>query len=73
MNSVPGIANLLLISLLILMIFGTQAVGLLKGKLYYCDYANVPDYAIPKILTKWDCLDHGGEWVNREENFDNVL
>ena len=21
----------------------------------------------------WDCLDHGGEWVNAEKNFDNFL
>ena len=45
MNAVPGIVNLLLISILILMIFGIQAVGLLKGTFYYCDFTNVPDYA----------------------------
>lgn len=36
MNAIPGIGNLMLISGLILMIFGIQAVGLLKGTLYYC-------------------------------------
>lgn len=64
MNAIPGIANLLLISLLILMIFGIQAVGLLKGTFYYCETTNVPDYAIGEIQTKWDCLDYGGEWIN---------
>ena len=72
MNAIPGIINLLLISLLILMIFGIQAVGLLKGKFWYCDTTFVEDYNIDEIQTKWDCLDYGGEWVNKENNFDNV-
>lgn len=73
MNAIPGIFNLLLISALILMLFGIQAVGLLKGKLHYCETVNVPDYAIAEITTKWDCLDYGGEWVNPEDNFDDVV
>lgn len=72
MNAIPDIANLLLISLLILMIFGIQAVGFLKGKMHYCDTANVPEYAIEDIMTKWDCFDYGGEWLNAEGNFDDV-
>ena len=64
MNAIPGIANLLLISLLILMIFGIQAVSLLKGTLFYCETDNVPDYAVSRIVTKWDCFDYGGDWVN---------
>ena len=58
---------------LILMIFGIQAVGLLKGTFYYCETENVPEYAIPNIKTKWDCLDYGGDWINQEGNFDNVI
>tara|TARA_A100001015_G_C15039986_1_gene738969 strand:+ start:1558 stop:2157 length:600 start_codon:yes stop_codon:yes gene_type:complete len=73
MNAIPGIANLLLISMLILMIFGIQAVGLLKGMFYYCDETNVPEEALDAIVTKWDCLDFGGDWVNQEANFDNVI
>ena len=49
MNAIPDIVNLLLISMLILMIFGIQAVGFLKGKMRYCDTSNVPDYAIEEI------------------------
>ena len=64
MNSIPGVANLLMISTLILLIFGIQAVGLLKGRLYYCDTVDVPDYVHEAILTKWDCYDYGGEWIN---------
>ena len=24
-------------------------------------------------MTKWDCMDYGGEWINKEGNFDNVI
>ena len=64
MNSIPGVMNLLIISLLILLIFGIQCVGLLKGKFYYCEMENIPDYVHDNIMTKWDCLDYGGEWLN---------
>lgn len=33
----------------------------------------MPDYAIDEIMTKWDCLDYGGEWINPEDNFDDVV
>lgn len=64
MKAIPGIANLLLISILILMIFGIQSIGLLKGTFFYCETENLPDYAEDRIMTKWDCLDYGGDWVN---------
>lgn len=24
------------------------------------------------IITKWDCINYGGEWSNRDYNFDNI-
>ena len=72
-KAIPGIINLMLISLLLLMIFGIQAVGLLKGKFHYCDMSYVPEYAISEIKTKWDCIDYGGDWINNEGNFDDVI
>lgn len=41
--------------------------------MHYCETQNVPDYAIDEIMTKWDCLDYGGEWINPEDNFDDVV
>ena len=26
-----------------------------------------------EIVTKWDCLNSGGEWSKREASFDNIL
>ena len=72
-KAVPGISNLLQISALILFIFSIQAVSLLKGTFYYCNANNIPEYAVVEITTKWDCLDYGGDWVNKDGNFDHVF
>ena len=49
MKAIPGIGNLLLIAMLILMLFGIQAVTLLKGALYYCNTKYVPPKFVPYI------------------------
>lgn len=28
---------------------------------------------IKLVNTKWDCLNSGGEWLNRDYNFDNIF
>ena len=25
-----------------------------------------------KIVTKWDCIDYGGDWVNQDLNYDDL-
>ena len=37
LNAMPGIRNLMVISLLILMLFGILGVTFFKGKFYHCD------------------------------------
>lgn len=73
MNAIPGIFNLMMIATLVLMLFGIQAVGFLKGKLYYCETVNVPEYLTGSIKNKWDCINYGGEWVKPENHFDDVF
>ena len=72
LNSIPGILNLLAITLLLLMIFGIQGVNFFAGKMYYCNMENMPKSVWPKVKSKWDCYDFGGEWLRYESNFDNV-
>lgn len=42
LNSIPGIANLLAITMLLLMLFGIQSVSFLAGKMFYCNMENIP-------------------------------
>ena len=43
------------------------------GKLYYCDKSNISNLFQKLILTKNDCFDYGGDWVNQDYHYDNVL
>lgn len=69
-QAIPNVANVTIIMLLFFLLFGVIAVSFFKGKEFRC----IPSISSFKGITihKWDCLDSGGEWVNREYNFDSV-
>jgi hypothetical protein len=33
---------------------------------------NVPEEYHKQIKNRYDCLDYGGEWVNADQNFDDI-
>jgi hypothetical protein len=33
---------------------------------------NIPDSLQSQVTNYWDCLDYGGEWVNSDNNFDDL-
>ena len=43
LNSIPGIMNLLAITMLLLMLFGIQGVNFFAGKMNYCNMDNIPE------------------------------
>ncbi|CAD8070112.1 unnamed protein product [Paramecium sonneborni] len=56
---------------IILLIYGTFATKILKGAFFYCSgISNEEEYI---INDKWDCLDHGGSWINRILGYDNIF
>jgi hypothetical protein len=72
-NAVPDIGNVLVVSLLFLLLFAILGTNFYKGVFFKCHTANIPDKIIPLINDKFDCLDFGGEWINEDQNFDNVV
>ena len=42
-NAIPGILNLLAITMLLLMLFGIQGVNFFAGKMFFCNVANMPE------------------------------
>lgn len=46
-------------------------MSFMKGTMGFCLGTNVPSSQMSLIFTKWDCLDFGGEWLKRDQNFDN--
>ena len=74
-SAIPGIGNVLLVSLLFWLIFSILGVQLFAGKFYKCqdlDGERVPADIVPN---KTACLEHPGKfrWVNSNVNFDNVI
>mmetsp|Transcript_6501 Transcript_6501/g.5843 ORF Transcript_6501/g.5843 Transcript_6501/m.5843 type:complete len:150 (-) Transcript_6501:67-516(-) len=65
--------NLLVVCLLFFLLFGIFGVNFFKGNLYYCDFTNVPQVYHSMVQNKVDCLDYGGNWLNRDASFDNVF
>ena len=69
--AIPNITNVTIIMLLFFLIFGVIGVSYFKGKLFYCFQPNSD--LEDQLITKWDCISAGGEWVNRNYTFDNTI
>ena len=62
----------MLITMLVLVLFGIQGVTFFKGKFYNCSTDNLPEEVLANIHNMWDCYDVGGEWVRFNANFDDI-
>lgn len=73
-NAIPQIINALVIALLFYVLFAIFATTYFKGRFFSCLTDNIEDIVDPsEIISKWDCLNVGGDWINSVLNFDNVL
>ena len=59
--SIPGIINVLILSCIFFLLFGIFFTNFYKGQFFYCHTVEGLEF---DIITKWDCLDAGGEWLN---------
>jgi hypothetical protein len=77
--AVPNIFNVIIVSALFFVIFGIIGVNYFKGQFYNCQFGLKPPDFFSKliedqvIVTKLDCLNNGGAWMNADRNFDNLL
>ena len=66
----------MVIVLLVLFIFSIIGVNLLKGTSFYCDTDAITGLGKKQlemlIFTRHDCLNYGGEWILRPDNYDNL-
>ena len=63
--SIPNLINVFLISILFFFVFGVLGLSMLMGRVSYCE----PDITLDKI----PCLEMGGEWLIRENNYNNIF
>lgn len=68
--SIPQILNLVIVCTIFFLLFGIFGVNQFKGSFYYCD---VGQEYLDSVFTRTDCFDYGGNWVNSDFNFDNIL
>jgi hypothetical protein len=74
-NAIPGIVNVMVISLLFFMLFGIFGTNYFKGVFFLCiavEGSMVEDI-LDTINDRWECLDNGGDWINKDASFDNVI
>ena len=73
--AIPGIGNVLLVSLLFWLIFSILGVHLFAGKFYKCVDADNEALSASVVPNKAECLKYPDQyrWVNSKVTFDNVL
>lgn len=74
LQAFPNIMKILFFLLIFIFIFSIFAMKYLKGLMYKC--LNIPlsaQEAQSLLVTKNDCFDYGGDWVNDDLNYDNVV
>lgn len=70
----PSILKLQLIVFFFIFAVGTCLTYLKSGALHYCnlDQTSLSNQQRRDLVkNKWDCLDYGGEWTSKDQNFDD--
>lgn len=72
LESISGIANVVIVIILVWMMFGILAINLMKDKMYSC--ANLPGHVPRQGVNRAECAMYPtAEWRNNDMNFDNII
>ena len=69
-ESFNEIMKLIIFYFIFLLFFGLIGVKFFKGGFYYCNIEMKNKF---NIKNKTDCFDYGGDWLNKDLNFDNII
>ena len=72
-QAIPSVFNVAIVCFIFYFIFGIFFVSIKKGHFHHCFYSHIEMEIAHMIDTKHDCINLGGEWVNRNLNFDDTL
>lgn len=77
--AIPAVVNLQLAILFFLFILSILHMTLFGGRFWHCNFDHLTENGSLSfeqserlINTKWDCLNHGGAWVNADFHFDSL-
>ena len=73
--SLPSMVNVFMVFSLFILIFGVMGVGIFKGSFYSCQdkWDATETIDLCEVDTMEDCIRLGGEWVNKDSNFDSPV
>ena len=74
--AIPNILNVLTIAVLFFMIFMVMGVVYFKGLLHDCytdNFSSLRNIDKMPFVTKWDCLNVGGDWIGLESSYDGIF
>lgn len=69
--SLPNLIKISLITIYIMYFFTFFAVKYFKNAYYYCNIGSTHGHIV--VLNKYECYDNGGDWLNKDFNFDNIF
>ena len=71
LKSMLDVLQLFFFFLLITLLFALIGVKCLRGAFYHCE--GLTEEFLDNVINNQDCFDFGGDWVNRDFNFDNPV
>lgn len=80
-RSIPNIFNVMLIATIFIFIFGIICISQFKGTFYDCKMNTLGGIGDDPIILemdleindKFDCINHGGQWIKADNNFDDIF
>jgi hypothetical protein len=71
-KSVKEMLKIIIIGSIFVLIFAVIGMTYFRGLFSRCMFTHMPSQFMYSVVTKWDCMDYGGEWVSPYPNFDNI-
>jgi hypothetical protein len=70
--SIPNVASIFIVLIVSLFMISVNVVGFMKGKMHQCLSSHLSLADLDKIITSIDCMNSGGDWVQKKFHFDNI-
>lgn len=72
-QTIPSIGNLSIVAIIINLVVSINTINSWKGAFHYCSLPAGKEELYSKIVTKTNCLENDGLWLNNRRNYDDIL
>jgi hypothetical protein len=70
-HSIPNLVSIYIIFIVLLCISSIITMSFMQGTMAFCLNTNIASANVDLVTNKWDCLQYGGEWMIKDQNFDS--